>query len=101
MKCKCGAIMNEKAKFCGECGEAAPKPEMQVVEQKVLDPILTIEDLCKLFKASRSTVEQLIEDADDPIPSFRMTPNNPKSHKRFVAEDVLIWCKRQQEKQRG
>lgn len=89
--------MNEKAKFCGECGQAAPKPEAQIADQKVFDPVLTIEEVCSLLKTSRCTVDRLMVLSDDPLPFFPLT-DNPKSHSRFVTEDVLAWCKRRQGK---
>ena len=99
MKCRCGNILQENVKFCSECGQAAPKPEMQVGEKKVLEPIMTVEEVCALLKTSHMTINQLVAEEEDPLPFFHLTAN-AKGHKRFVTEEVLAWCKRRQEKQR-
>lgn len=86
MQCQCGYVLPDNAKFCPECGQAAPKPEPSMPEKE--DEILTVNDMLKWLKVSRSKLYSMIRKGE--IPYFPIG-----SDKRFIREDVLAFMRGQ------
>jgi excisionase family DNA binding protein len=77
--------MPGNAKFCPECGQAAPKPE--AVQEKE-DEILTVLDVMKLLKISRNKLYEMVRNNE--IPWFPIG-----SDKRFIRADILAFARNQ------
>ena len=84
MNCQCGFALPDNAKFCPECGQAAPVPEP--IPAETVDEILTVNDMLKWLKISRSKLYDMIR--RDEIPYFPIG-----SDKRFIKDDVLAFAR--------
>lgn len=88
MSCKCGAKIQNKAKFCSECGCSVPVPELNVEIQpiKQVAHVLTVSEAADFLKISTSKLYELI--SRNEIPWFPVG-----SHKRFLTQELLDWAK--------
>jgi excisionase family DNA binding protein len=85
--CKeCRAELNNKIKFCPECGKSVPKPK-PVTEPKVkeLPWIMTLNEAAAFLKISRSKIYSLVR--ENKIPYFPVG-----SHKRFLTRKLIEWA---------
>lgn len=80
MLCKCGYALPDNAKFCPECGQAAPEPE-PMPEPEKKQTFLTVAEMMEELKISRSKMYSMIRNNE--IPWFPIG-----SDKRFILEDV-------------
>lgn len=87
MKCeKCSKKLAKDAKFCPECGTAAPVPAP--VKQDPTSQGLTVKEAAKYLKCSRDKLYRLINTQG--LPYYRFG-----ARKRFLPSELDEWEKRQ------
>lgn len=88
MKCpKCKNILTKSAKFCHECGAAAPVPVP--VKQEPTSSGLTVKQAAKYMKCSRDKLYRLINTQGLPYYEFG-------ARKRFLPSELDEWEKSRQ-----
>jgi len=100
MQCKCGASLQEGAKFCSECGKRAPKPkppQQQFADNLMITqvkPILKPAEAATLLGISRWKLDELRKQGKLPPSSYFQIPSSGSGKfqtYRYRAKELLEW----------